>query len=159
MDKALVFGTKDCRFESCQGHFYYCKSILHELSLSENLTIPDLLAHCIAQAACKSLSMAEEGKAWWKMSSLCLRLSCSAFVLMWLLHISLKSFLRMSAALILKNCLWYLKIIASSKPRTCTCGLVAMTSASHAEGRQFDPGQVYDSSNFAYMISPQTPTG
>ena len=26
-----------------------------------------------------------------------------------------------------------------------TCGLVAMTSASHAEGRQFDPGQVYGS--------------
>ena len=26
-----------------------------------------------------------------------------------------------------------------------TSGLVAMTSASHAEGRQFDPGQVYDS--------------
>ena len=26
---------------------------------------------------------------------------------------------------------------------TCTCGLVTMTSASHAEGRQFDPGQVY----------------
>ena len=24
-----------------------------------------------------------------------------------------------------------------------TCGLVAMTSASHAEGRQLDPGQVY----------------
>ena len=24
-----------------------------------------------------------------------------------------------------------------------TCGLVVMTSASHAEGRQFDPGQVY----------------
>ena len=24
-----------------------------------------------------------------------------------------------------------------------TCGLVAMTSASHDEGRQFDPGQVY----------------
>ena len=24
-----------------------------------------------------------------------------------------------------------------------TCGLVAMTSASHAEGHQFDPGQVY----------------
>jgi hypothetical protein len=24
-----------------------------------------------------------------------------------------------------------------------TCGLVAMTSASHTEGRQFDPGQVY----------------
>ena len=25
-----------------------------------------------------------------------------------------------------------------------TCGLVAMTSASHAEGRQLDPGQVYE---------------
>ena len=25
-----------------------------------------------------------------------------------------------------------------------TCGLVAMTSAQHAEGRQLDPGQVYD---------------
>ena len=24
-----------------------------------------------------------------------------------------------------------------------TCGLMAMTSAQHAEGRQFDPGQVY----------------
>jgi hypothetical protein len=27
--------------------------------------------------------------------------------------------------------------------RNRTCGLVAMTSAPHAEGRQFDPGQVY----------------
>ena len=27
--------------------------------------------------------------------------------------------------------------------RQSTCGLVAMTSASRAEGRQFDPGQVY----------------
>ena len=24
MDKALVFGTKDCRFESCQGHLFAC---------------------------------------------------------------------------------------------------------------------------------------
>ena len=23
MDKALVFGTKDCRFESCQGHIFH----------------------------------------------------------------------------------------------------------------------------------------
>ena len=23
MDKAVVFGTKDCRFESCQGHICY----------------------------------------------------------------------------------------------------------------------------------------
>ena len=31
-------------------------------------------------------------------------------------------------------------------PFQSTCGLVAMTSASHAEGRHFDPGQVYASS-------------
>ena len=31
----------------------------------------------------------------------------------------------------------------------CTCGLVAMTSASHAECRQFDPGQVYPQINQA----------
>ena len=39
--------------------------------------------------------------------------------------------------------------MATIRPRTfgafspSTCGLVAMTSAQHAEGRQFDPGQVY----------------
>ena len=32
-----------------------------------------------------------------------------------------------------------------------TCGLVAMTSASHAEGRQFDPGQLYIASCPASM--------
>ena len=26
MDKALVFGTKDCRFESCQGHTFFARS-------------------------------------------------------------------------------------------------------------------------------------
>ena len=31
----------------------------------------------------------------------------------------------------------------SRKPPKSICGLVAMTSASHAEGRQFDPGQMY----------------
>ena len=40
-----------------------------------------------------------------------------------------------------------LKVCARSKwstdKKSGTCGLVAMTSASHAEGRQFDPGQVY----------------
>ena len=36
-------------------------------------------------------------------------------------------------------CIW----IAAFNLQSCTCGLVAMTSASHAEGRQFDPGQVY----------------
>ena len=35
------------------------------------------------------------------------------------------------------------------KTRHGTCGLVAMTSASHAEGRQFDPGQLY----FSYTSS------
>ena len=33
---------------------------------------------------------------------------------------------------------------ASATKGRSTCGLVAMTSASHAEGGQFDPGQVYD---------------
>ena len=33
MDKALVFGTKDCRFESCQGHcimlhLYYERDVM-----------------------------------------------------------------------------------------------------------------------------------
>jgi hypothetical protein len=32
--------------------------------------------------------------------------------------------------------------VARFKIANSTCGLVAMTSASHAEGRQFDPGQV-----------------
>ena len=35
------------------------------------------------------------------------------------------------------------KIGHGAQQRQGTCGLVAMTSASHAEGRQFDPGQVY----------------
>ena len=30
-----------------------------------------------------------------------------------------------------------------------TCGLVAMTSAQHAEGRQFNPGQVYMATQIA----------
>jgi hypothetical protein len=29
MDKALVFGTKDCRFESCQVHFHHLMCILN----------------------------------------------------------------------------------------------------------------------------------
>ena len=39
---------------------------------------------------------------------------------------------------------WFLacESVMDNKGRS-TCGLVAMTSASHAEGRQFDPGQVY----------------
>ena len=37
------------------------------------------------------------------------------------------------------------KLALQSRRRalSSTCGLVAMTSASHAEGRQLDPGQVY----------------
>ena len=34
-----------------------------------------------------------------------------------------------------------------------TCGLVAMTSAQHAEGRQFNPGQVYDLSETLFVES------
>ena len=33
MDKALVFGTKDCRFESCQGHL--CKALVCPLLLGQ----------------------------------------------------------------------------------------------------------------------------
>ena len=32
--------------------------------------------------------------------------------------------------------------LKSEATPSSTCGLVAMTSASHAEGRQLDPGQV-----------------
>ena len=34
-------------------------------------------------------------------------------------------------------------LMRGEQQRQGTCGLVAMTSASHAEGRHFDPGQVY----------------
>ena len=38
MDKALVFGTKDCRFESCQGHCHglegWCSVITSNVSYS-----------------------------------------------------------------------------------------------------------------------------
>ena len=37
MDKALVFGTKDCRFESCQGHVY---SLCMPLPTKLHSTIP-----------------------------------------------------------------------------------------------------------------------
>ena len=42
---------------------------------------------------------------------------------------------------ILHYCLYYASTTILSPHRTC--GLVAMTSAPHAEGRQLDPGQVY----------------
>ena len=44
-----------------------------------------------------------------------------------------------------KQLAWFSALLRSLF--TSTCGLVAMTSASHAEGRQFDPGQVYDLSD------------
>ena len=37
----------------------------------------------------------------------------------------------------------YVEMIMHTSFSASTCGLVAMTSASHAEGRQFDPGQVF----------------
>ena len=37
----------------------------------------------------------------------------------------------------------YMMQTNSDRCTRSTCCLVAMTSASHAEGRQFDPGQVY----------------
>ena len=44
----------------------------------------------------------------------------------------------LGSAYLMFSCIVYARKIGQS-----TCGLVAMTSASHAEGRQFDPGQVY----------------
>ena len=41
------------------------------------------------------------------------------------------------------GCVGSLSIIVLTLIESSTCGLVAMTSAPHAEGRQFDPGQVY----------------
>ena len=48
-----------------------------------------------------------------------------------------------SAGGIEPHCQHFSHMPAARTSATCTCGLVAMTSASHAEGRQFDPGQVY----------------
>ena len=56
MDKALVFGTKDCRFESCQGHLSF-KGILqtawhavsdgrfHLPKLLKPLLFPNVIGH------------------------------------------------------------------------------------------------------------------
>ena len=38
---------------------------------------------------------------------------------------------------------YYASLGGTTKRGFGTCGLVAMTSASHTEGRHFDPGQVY----------------
>ena len=46
--------------------------------------------------------------------------------------------------------LWH--IFENEACSNSTCSLAAMTSASHAEGRQFDPGQVYNS-NLHYTSS------
>ena len=46
-------------------------------------------------------------------------------------------------AIFLNHHLWMPMCIDACFKLHRTCGLVAMTSASHAEGRQFDPGQVY----------------
>ena len=105
MDKALVFGTKDCRFESCQGHTCAWGRMPRDRGTA---------CHCMLAP--------------WPW---CARFLCSmeqeaggtdptcppAFVPATLAH-------------------W-------EQQRQGTCGLVAMMSASHVEGRQFDPGQVY----------------
>ena len=41
-------------------------------------------------------------------------------------------------------------LLLAKRQNRSTCGLVAMTSAPHAEGRQFDPGQVYRSTTNQY---------
>ena len=93
MDKALVFGTKDCRFESCQGHIYGPeREMLLDVRVVRAEALP-LGARPQPRPASNDRANPGPGD-----------LECQG-----------------------------------------TCGLVAMTSASHAEGRQFDPGQVYAS--------------
>ena len=47
MDKALVFGTKDCRFESCQGHI--ALAMLPATSLLD-LSLPTALGGCTSKS-------------------------------------------------------------------------------------------------------------
>ena len=51
MDKALVFGTKDCRFESCQGHEYGSDTRLLSVLLDHNHT------HCGQQGEVRPLPL------------------------------------------------------------------------------------------------------
>ena len=51
----------------------------------------------------------------------------------------------------------YSRVYKSAKSNISTCGLVAMTSASHAEGRQLDPGQVYLPCRWPLHMAASTP--
>lgn len=55
---------------------------------------------------------------------------------------SKKALGQMTGPVVMAFACWPTGDLAVPCPRQSTCGLVAMTSASHAEGRQFDPGQV-----------------
>ena len=99
MDKALVFGTKDCRFESCQGHIFHLGPKAFHFDFHYDLNMSSM--NKCHQARTSYLTMFS------RLSSI------SAF------------------------------LCVALRRNSGTCGLVAMTSASHAEGRQFDPGQVY----------------
>ena len=53
---------------------------------------------------------------------------------------------------------WPCEVMLRTSDSTSTCGLVAMTSASYAEGRQLDPGQVYFDVPTSGASSVRTPT-
>ena len=118
MDKALVFGTKDCRFESCQGHSCLCSSNGSSAKFSSARAprwrhyAPRPVDICIVVVPLAGGS--ESSKA---------------------------SPLTQQRHDTTGGVRDYKK--RGGQPCQGTCGLVAMTSASHAEGRQFDPGQVY----------------
>ena len=122
MDKALVFGTKDCRFESCQGHSCLCSSNGSSAKFSFARAprwrhyAPRPVDICIVVVPLAGGS--ESSKA---------------------------SPLTQQKHDTTGGVRDYKK--RGGQPCQGTCGLVAMTSASHAEGRQFDPGQVYALSN------------
>jgi hypothetical protein len=46
MDKALVFGTKDCRFESCQGHFASGPSVRHQAAPEMRRSLQPSQSYC-----------------------------------------------------------------------------------------------------------------
>jgi hypothetical protein len=48
MDKALVFGTKDCRFESCQDHLFPVPGM------------PEMIYYFLASDACRRFILCEE---------------------------------------------------------------------------------------------------
>ena len=46
MDKALLFGSKDCRFESCQGHFSITNNTITIMTITKSIGAPSRARTC-----------------------------------------------------------------------------------------------------------------